>query len=206
MKTVYKLTTQSITTYNDYKWVVGKWNTTSGKGELCGPGWLHHYSSPLIAILHNPIHADYTDPVLWFAEACGEHLDDRGVKGGSTKLRLLDRIPLPVFTDIQCVAYAIYCALEVYDDPQYIIWAMNYLSGADRSPNSAKENCPNPNILPITSTPYYAASAAALPYTSTYPSAYYAACASNAASLIKQIDGVGTIDLHALAKKALLIT
>ena len=53
----YKLTTQDLTTYNYTKWVLNEWKETSGTGKLCTEGWLHCYTSPLLAILLNPIHA-----------------------------------------------------------------------------------------------------------------------------------------------------
>ena len=54
----YKLTNQEMQTHNGFQWELGEWQETSGEGGLCGPGWLHYYSDPLLAVLLNPIHAD----------------------------------------------------------------------------------------------------------------------------------------------------
>lgn len=67
----YKLTTQSLTTHNGFQWEPGIPRTASGEGFLYGPGWLHYYHDPLIAVMLNPIHADIQDPILWLAEMLG---------------------------------------------------------------------------------------------------------------------------------------
>lgn len=45
-KKYYKLTTRELTTHNGFKCEIGKTYKTDGAGELCGPGWLHCYTSP----------------------------------------------------------------------------------------------------------------------------------------------------------------
>jgi len=42
-------------------------------------------------------------------------------------------------TDTQKVAFAILCVLEVYDDSMFVEWAHKWLSGEDRTPDSAHE-------------------------------------------------------------------
>ena len=64
MKKRYKLTDRKMQTHCGYQWQIGQWHETSGEGELCTEGWLHCYTSPLLAVLHNPIHADIGDPIL----------------------------------------------------------------------------------------------------------------------------------------------
>jgi hypothetical protein len=91
MTKVYKLTTKNLTTYNGYKWIPGKWHRTSGEGELCGPGWLHAYTDPLVASFLNPIHANIPEPVLWEAEASGKIKEDRGLKCGYTRMRIIKK-------------------------------------------------------------------------------------------------------------------
>jgi len=85
---VYKLTDQKMQTPGGYQWEHGVTRETDGSGDLCGSGWLHYYHDPLLAVLLNPIHADIEDPILWEAEAEGLHRDDKGLKGGCTKLTL----------------------------------------------------------------------------------------------------------------------
>lgn len=139
----YKLTTQQGTTHNDYQWSLpkgkrpGKWHKTDGRGGLCGPGWLHFYHHPLLAVLLNPIHADIKDPILWEVEVDGEQLDDNGLKGGATKMRLVRRIELPTFSTVQCTAFGILCALEVCKEKSFVAWANKWLGGNDRSAEAA---------------------------------------------------------------------
>ena len=46
-------------------WEIGVERTASGEGELCGPGWIHAYTDPLLAVLLNPIHAEITEPRMF---------------------------------------------------------------------------------------------------------------------------------------------
>jgi len=106
----WKLTTQDNTTHNGFRWEVGRAAMSLGTGELCGPGWLHFYQHPLLAVLLNPIHANIQTPKLWEAVAEGEFKYDRGLKAGCTKLTLIREVPLPVVTTKQRVAFAKGCA------------------------------------------------------------------------------------------------
>ena len=130
---VYKLTDQKLQTYGGCQWEPGVPRETSGEGNLCGPGWLHYYHDPLLAVLLHPLHGNFFNPILWEAEAEGLHRDDRGLKGGSTKLTLLRQIDLPQFTTEQRVRFGILCAKAVYADPAWNAWADGWLSGKDRS-------------------------------------------------------------------------
>jgi hypothetical protein len=116
---------------------VGKWYKTSGEGDLCWEGWLHFYHSPDLAVLLNPIHADFKDPVLWEAECRGKSLDDRGLKIGWTEARIVKKIKLPKWTTTQKVAFGILCAKEVFFDNVWNRWADDWISGKDRSENAA---------------------------------------------------------------------
>jgi len=127
---VYKLTNQDCCTRGDTLWTPGKWRKTSGVGDLCGPGWLHFYSDPLVAVLLNPIHGAIASPRLWEAEAGGEMKADHGLKAGSTRLRVVREIPLPEITTEQRVRFAICCAWEVCHDVAWRSWAKSWLSGA----------------------------------------------------------------------------
>jgi hypothetical protein len=129
----YKLTTQQMTTHTGCQWVIGVPKETTGEGELCGPGWLHYYDHPLLAVLLNSIHADIDNPRLWEAECEGQHLDDHGLKGGCTKMTLLREIPMPKVTINQRTAFAILCTKEVRTDKDWNEWADNWLSSKDRS-------------------------------------------------------------------------
>lgn len=136
MTTLYKLTTQDYKTRvgfpEETQWGVNVTHTASGKGALCSNGWLHAYTHPLLAVLFNRMHANIDDPVLW--ECDGEiGITDRGIKVGCTRLTTIRTIPLPSITTEQRVHFAMLCALTIYDDPLFISWCNDWLSGKDRS-------------------------------------------------------------------------
>jgi len=157
----YKLTDQNIRTHKNYQWQLGRWERAKGKcnQELCTDGWLHCYDSPLIAILHNPIHAWYYKPRVWEVECKGKTKNDKGIKCGYRKMRLIKEIPVPVITTTQIVAYCILCAMEVSKDKKFLHWANNWLSGKDRSQRAAAAS-------------YAASYAAAASYASSYAATY----------------------------------
>ena len=134
---VYKLTNQKLQTYGGCQWEPGVPRETNGKGDLCSSGWLHYYHDPLLAVLLNPIHADIANPILWEAEADGLHRDDRGLKGGCTRLTLIRQVDLPQITTEQRVRFGILCAKVICDNPAWNAWADRWLDGSDRSQESA---------------------------------------------------------------------
>src|SRR5271157_3216124 len=135
---VYKLTNRDMTTHGGFRWELGKQATAPGEGELCGPGWLHCYSDPLLAVLLNPIHAGIRNPRLFRAEASGKSKHDHGLKSGYTKMTLIEEIPMPDITTEQRVRFAILCTMKIYHDPAYVSWAEEWLSGKDRSETAAQ--------------------------------------------------------------------
>jgi hypothetical protein len=139
MTTLYKLTSQSLTTHNDFPWTLGvpATATATGEGDLCGPSWLHAYTDPLLAVLLNPIHANIKDPRLFRAEGT-VGAEDHGLKVGCTTLTLVEEMPLPVITPTQSVAFGVICAKEVCQDKGWITWADRWLSGKDRTEKSAR--------------------------------------------------------------------
>ena len=175
---VYKLTDQKFLTRNNTLWGENITYETSGKGELCSDGWLHFYHNPILAILLNPIHADISNPILWEAEAEGRLRDDHGLKGGCTKLTTIKQLPLPEVTLEQRVELAIRCAMEVYKDENWLTWAEKWLSGEDRSKESAYAAYAAHAAKAAYCAAYYAAYAA----DAAYYAAYYAADAAAAAA------------------------
>ena len=135
---VYKLTDQNLQTHGGYQWEPGVARETDGEGNLCGPGWLHYYHDPLLAVLLNPIHAGIEGPILWEAEAEGLHRDDNGLKGGCTRLTLIRQIDLPQITTEHRIRFAILCAKTVCNDPAWNRWADRWLDGSDRSAAAAR--------------------------------------------------------------------
>jgi len=137
MTTCYKLTNQNNTTYNNCLWGEDVTHETNGIGGLCGPGWLHAYQHPLIAVFLNPIHADINNPKLWECIGDGKYRYDNGLKCGFTKLTTIRELPLPEVTTEQRVAFGILCAKEVCKDTEWTVWADNWLSGTDRTSETA---------------------------------------------------------------------
>ena len=134
---LYKLTDENGQTHNNTQWGENVTHTASGEGDLCGPGWIHAYTHPLLAALLNPIHANFRSPILWESEgAVGKA--DGGLKVGTTSLTTLKQIPLPDVTTEQRVRFAILSANATgYADPDWNRWADGWLSGQDRSKKSA---------------------------------------------------------------------
>ena len=125
---VYKLTNQKLTTHDGCAWVIGEWHSTDGHGNLCGPGWLHAYTDPLLAVLLNPMHAAFVAPRLFEAEADGDIRLAHGLQIGATKMRLTAEMPLPVVTTQQRVRFGILCARHACSDPAWNRWADQWLS------------------------------------------------------------------------------
>lgn len=135
MTTLYKLTTQSNTTDVNgsiLTWGVGVSHTASGTGaELCTSGVIHAYTHPLLAVLLNPIHANYQNPKLWRCE--GEIVIDDGLIVGVKTLTTIEEMPLPVISTEDRIKFAILCGKQVCKDPVWNIWADKWLSGEDRT-------------------------------------------------------------------------
>ena len=133
---LYKLTDEHDQTYNQTQWGENVTHTVNGEGELCGLGWIHAYTDPLLAVLLNPIHANFVNPHLWEAE--GEiGKTDHGLKVGGTKVTTLTRMALPVIMMEQRVRFAILCAKHVCGDTAWNRWADDWLSGKDRAADAA---------------------------------------------------------------------
>ena len=137
MKKAYKLTDSKGFTQRrragETLWKVGTTVVPTGSGNgPCGPGVLHAYISPEVAVLGNPIHAEIQDPRLFRVEA--EHWTTDGLKRWTTKpVNVLEELPIPVLTVGERVAWVI-CLI-----PSIVTrdWAVSWLSGADRSWNAA---------------------------------------------------------------------
>ena len=137
MDTRIKLLQQDLTSHGGCRWTVGEWKETTGKGELCGPGWLHCYESVELAVLLNPIHANIRNPAGYTVEVDGAVQHDHGLKTGYTRMRLMEPIVLPSVTTEQRVRFALACALAGRRSLAYRGWALSWLDGTDRSAEAA---------------------------------------------------------------------
>lgn len=142
---------------------------------LCSSSYIHAYENPLVAVFMNPIHADFKQPILW--KATGQVVKRDGkLKCGCFSLRVHEKLKLPVISTTQRVKIAIYCSLAHKTSEQYKNWATKWLSGEDRTKDSA-------------AAAYADASATSATSDAAYASAAYAAASADAA-LVKIIKRV----------------
>ena len=187
MTKLYKLTTQDNYTrkgeYNQCLWGEGISHSGTGTGNLCGPGYIHAYTSPLLAVLLNPIHANLSSPKLWEAE--GEVAKtDMGLKVGCVTLKLGIQIPLPTITIRQRVIFAILCARAVgFVNSVWDEWADAYINKT-KSKYAAAYATTAAATAATTYATYAAATAATYAATAaTYAATTYATyAATNAAT------------------------
>lgn len=170
---LYKLTDGDGKTRNNTQWGPGVSHSGTREGGLCGPGWIHAYEHPLIAVLLNPIHADFKSPRLWEAE--GEiAIRDGQLKCGCATLTTILEITLPEITAEMRARFAILCVKDVCACSAWNAWADKWLSGEDRSAEAAASAA--------RAAYRSAASAASAAYRAAYDAAAWAAEAAWAAA------------------------
>ena len=136
---LYKLTKENDRTFGDCQWGEGVTVETSGGGELCGPGWTHWTTDPLLAVLLNPCQGDYNLETAHLWEGEGEvRKTDHGLKVGCTKATTVKRIPLPIITMEMKIEFAIRCSLRVCQEPNFVTWANGWIRGTDRAAQAAR--------------------------------------------------------------------
>lgn len=133
----YKLTDSDGKTYGGCQWFAGISHTAPGKGYLCSEYYIHGYEHKLVAVFMNPIHGGFIRPKMWEAEASGEINRNGQLMFGCTKMKTIRKIPIPKITLDHRVEIAILCAKQVYSNPKWNKWADKWLSGKDRSSDSA---------------------------------------------------------------------
>ncbi|MDD5549557.1 MAG: hypothetical protein PHI79_08205 [Sulfurovaceae bacterium] len=136
-KALCKLTDEKGRTFNKTQWGENVTHTANGLGELCGIGWIHFYDDPVLAVLLNPIHANFNNPILWKIKVYGVIKEDKGLRFGATKVKTIKKIALPIISVEQRVRFAILCSIEVYKEKSFLIWAENWLSGKNRTAQAA---------------------------------------------------------------------
>ena len=132
--TRYKLTDENDQTRGGCQWGEGIGHETNGEGNLCGPGWLHVYTDPLLTVMLNPLHRedDLDTAHLWEVECEGQRREDLGLKEGWTKVQAVRRMDMPQVSREQRIRFGILCAWEVYRDIVWRAWAKAWLDGARR--------------------------------------------------------------------------
>jgi len=131
----YKLVTQDYKTrkgfLNETDWSDSSWKYVTGTGGLCSSGVFHAYDSPEIALFMNPIQANIVKPRLLEVE-CDKFVASDLTKVGYKKMRRIKELFFREPSVIQKVAFGILCALQVYDEPSFVVWANSWLSGKNR--------------------------------------------------------------------------
>ena len=198
-------------TYNGFQWELGKCVEVLGEGKLCSPGWFHFYNDPLVGMFMNPAHANIENPRLFRAEVEGNFIDDNGLKCGYAKARLVEELAVPQISLAQRVRFAIFCVKEVYKEKKWNKWADNWLSGKDRTEESAAiiaytiESVAS-TVKSAESAFYAAKSAASTFYTvKIITIAFYAAKSAESAadSAVRSATKNKKIDLIGIAQKAM---
>jgi len=134
MTTRYKLTHADNTTHGKTLWGEGIQHSVPGTGNLCGPGWIHVYPDPVLAVFLDPIHGNFGDAaLLWHCDVSGRMKSDRGLKEGWQHVTTAYQVERVQPTNNQRIAFGIYCAQEVNDDVRWNRWAAAWLSGKDRT-------------------------------------------------------------------------
>ena len=198
-----KLTDENMQTYGGFQWEIGKVyeidiDRQGNNMPLCSYSWFHVYFHPLIAVLMNPIHADFKNPRLFKCSCSGYHQNNNGLKEGFTKVKLLKELKIPEITLTQKVAFGILCAKKVYKERKWNKWANEWLKGKNRSWDTAYIVCSATYVA--CSAAYAARSAADAACSSTM-----AACSAARAVCIAVSTAHynNNINLIALAKRAL---
>lgn len=130
-------------TFNEVLWEQDKRLVTSGKGNIDSDGFIHFYRSPLLAILHSPIHVMFSPSVrLWECEVSGNVVHNDYILSGCSDLMIVREIEKPHISYISKIAYAILCAKPFCINPfcnrvEINNWADDWLSNKDRSAETA---------------------------------------------------------------------
>ncbi len=204
---LYKLTDSDGQTKNRTQWEPDVTHTAIGEGTaLCSNGVLHAYTSPELAVVLNPIHANIKDPQLWEAE--GDVVSSDSFKVGCKTLTTKIQCDLPKITTNQKIRFAIYCSQEVFSsNEKWNTWATNWLNKKDRSGSAAYAARAAAHAAHAAHAAYYAAHAADAAYYAARASAAYDAAnaayhATNAAS-VADSDASATIDFQNLLERAI---
>ncbi len=188
---LYKLTDEQGNTRNNTHWDVGTKHEVRRDlrictHPLCTSSYIHAYENPLVAVLMNPIHANFKAPILWRAVGWVSRREGE-LKCGCFSLRIIEKLPLPEISVAQRIRIGIYSALSVCSEPDFVLWAKNWLAGTDRTVSAAAAtasayvaNAPAAHAAADAAAASAAASAAYTSAVANATSAYATAAAANA--------------------------
>ena len=186
----YKLTDSNGCTKNKTKWGPGVTHMATGNGTaLCTNGFIHFYDDLLVGVFMNPIQGKFVNLRAFEGESIGEVVTE-GTKLGAKGFTTLREVNVPQVSTTQRVAFGILCALEVSKSASFVTWAGKWLSGVDRSRDTA---------YAIADTAYAAVYAAADAAYAIADAAYaaYAAVNANAADASYAAAAAATVAAYA---------
>lgn len=191
---LYKLTDANNCAYNQTDWTQPQpIKPTVNEPKLCSSDVYHAYTSPLLAELMNPAHANFSSTKkLW--ECDGEPVVNNGLKVGCYSLTNFKQIDVPIITKIQRIAFGILSVLEIEKEVHFVNWANNWLNRVDRTYQSAINAAANSANAANAAAVYDTAAAV---YDTVFNAVNAAAAAATAAH------ATNTIDFEKIAKKAM---
>jgi hypothetical protein len=205
MPLAIKLTNENMQTHGGYQFTLGETHKIEGRIKLCENGFHCYPQSVALALFMNPKHGNFRKPRAFLAEVGGD-CDLSPTKWAYAEMTLIEELKIPKVTTTQRVAFGILCALEAYKEPNYVTWANNWLSGVDRTNETANAAAYAAYIADAAYIAAYAANAAAYAAETAAYAAYadYATYAANAAADAADYAAASAdIDLIALSEKAL---
>jgi len=168
MITAYKFLTPQLTSHNDFQWKLGETYTIDKPGNrMCSKQVFHCYNHPLLAEFVMPMHLSGKDYDLYKIEV-PEFINSDGLKFVSKSQKVIEKIERSVITNEHRIEIAIRVAKLVCVNVEWNAWADKWLTGEDRSEESA-------------ASAYYASAVDYAPY---YYAAVYAAVYVYAASAV----------------------
>jgi len=175
MITAYKFLTPQLTSYDNFQWEIGKEYTIDRPGNvMCSNDVFHCYNNPLLAEFMMPMHLFEKDYDLYKIEV-PEFVNSDGLKFASKSQTIIEKVERPVITNEQRIEIAIRVAKLVYVNVEWNEWADKWLTGEDRSKESAYATFTI--IYPADYPAYSAYTAARAAYTDSraHYAAHYAA-------------------------------
>ena len=120
-------------THHNTQWGENVTHKASGTGKnLCTSDCIHVYDHPLKAAFFNPIHAKFTNPILWEAKVKDIVARDT-TKVGVRQCTTIRQVPLSTITINQRVRVAILVALSLPHTKKFDTWAEGWLNDKDRT-------------------------------------------------------------------------
>ena len=135
---LYKITDKSGYTRRNQEgetlWGENVTHKAGARGKkLCTNQVIHCYKDPYLAVFMNPEHGNYDTKTMLLWEARGRIVADDGTKLGCKTLTTIKQIPVPKITTEQLIEIATKCATKVYSDEKFQKWALNWVSGKNRT-------------------------------------------------------------------------